>query len=197
VRRRLLALLAVASLTLAACDPGELLDYVGDALSTDMAESEDPTLRAAGRSAADVAAEEEARTALDVAVATRDPLDAVVAERARPTDPRYTFYTAVLAGAADEGGVAFDAIQRGSRLVVDQHPDLSSSQRARIASEYYLDAVRHVLEADDDFENRDELVHVYCTEISGGHTERFSDQPTEVAFFLSLQVNSAVAQRDC
>jgi hypothetical protein len=197
VRRPLLALLAASALALAACDPGELLDYVGDALSTDMAESEDPTLRAASRSAAEIAAEEEARTFLDVAVATRDPLDAVVAERARPTDPRYPYYTAVLAGAADEGGVAFDAIQRGSRLVVDQHPDLSSAQRGRIASEYYLDALRHVLEAGDDFENRDALVRVYCTEIGGGLAERFSDQPAEVAFFLALHVNSAVAQRDC
>lgn len=197
MRRRLLALLAAASLTLAACDPGELLDYVGDALSTDMAESEDPTLRAAGRSAADVAEEEEARTFLDVAVATKDPVDALLAERARPTDPRYAFYTAVLANAAGDSDGAFNALQRASRLVVDQHPDLSSSQRARVANEYYLDAVRHVLEDGIDFEQRDSFVRLYCAQIGGGHAERFPDQPAETAFFLALHVNSVVTQRDC
>jgi hypothetical protein len=31
----------------------------------------------------------------------------------------------------------------------------------------------------------------------GGFAERFPDQPAEVAFFLALHVNSAVAKRDC
>ena len=162
--RRVAALaLVLLVVPLGSCDPAALIDFVADE-STDLEESDDRAVQAAGASQDAIDRKREAADHRDRAIQDRSLEEAQAAEEADPDDPRNAAYVAALNSLNDESAVP--ALSRMVDAYSALHPDMSGEEiRARVYG-LYLDALHDLIAAESGFEGRNRLIDEYCFELS-------------------------------
>lgn len=187
-RTRAIAAIAVMTIGVSACAPGEVAGIVDDLPTQDLTQSDDPTLRAAGQTPLEILSAREAEDNLARGLAETD-LNAVrQASRLRPADPRYVgFEAAVLESKSEEEE---EAVGRLRTLIADQHPDATPTERVRIGQEAYLNALREVIRSNPAFDGREEKIGEYCKAINTTYSSYNLDEfPSEVAFYLAVEAD--------
>jgi len=196
MRLRISIVMTVALLLGSACAAGDIeLDAVLDELgTTELSESDDPGVQAAGETVVEILSVREAEENLARGVAERDAAAMQQASRLRPEDPRYPMHELALAETGEKATGEQKALaDRTIMLVWTQNPDMSIPEVKRVAGEMYLNALRDVIKSAPEFEGRAEKVVAYCTAIEKKypemHTERF---PQEVALYLALEADRSL-----
>jgi len=189
-----------------ACAAGDIdldlaLDEIG---ATDMSESDDPGIRAAGETWVEVLSAREAEDNHARALATLDPDAAHQAAVLRPNDPRYPMTEAVLLQANDRGGTAQSWMSFGSALdliAAEQEqkaaqqgkPKPSPTELRRIYNERYLDAAEAAIRASTNGEVRDRIIKEYCAGINEKYVKAHTDEfPLEVAEYLAWEADRSL-----
>jgi len=194
MRRRISIVMAVALLTGSACAAGDIdLDVVLDELgTTDMSESDDPGVQAAGETVVEILSVREAEENLARGVAERDLAAVEQASRLRPDDPKYPMYEAAILKASE-----FDAdisqrngaINRSMILLATQNPKMQLPELVRVGQELNLTALRDVLRSGRDFEGRDRLADAYCKGLTRAYPKNTEKFPQEVASYLLIEAD--------
>lgn len=176
---RRLATILLASMLLAGCSYGEVLEFMeGAPGGGDLTSEENPTdVRAVGSvtegQSDDEQAKEQITNALDpgVGVGTKIGL-ATDAIGLRPADPRYPMYRAVFNMIAGDFDAAVEDYGLAKGLAEDAYDGPTAERRYL---EFYLDAtVAVLLTYPEDSETRDRLRYVYCIALSKYQAD-FSD----------------------
>ncbi len=191
--QRIATIMTVTLLFGSACAAGDIdLDVVLDELgTTDLSESDDPGVQAAGETVVEILSVREAEENLARGIAERDPAAIQQAGRLRPEDPRYPMHELALAETNGKpSGQQKDLSGRTIMLVWAQNPDMPIPEVKRVAGEMYLDALRDVIKSAPEFEGRAGKVEAYCSAIEKEypdmHTERF---PQDVALYLAVSAD--------
>jgi hypothetical protein len=184
--KRLIVLVAAASLLLAACDLVELFDLFE---VEDITHADDPAVRAAAISDPEGRADIKAGEAIHTATETHDPADALEAERLRPGDSSYIAYTVVLSNFQGDSAGAQAAVDRLYDALFYDNPGEDHDTIRRLAYQQVLDAQLQIIQAEDEFPGREAMLDSYCYEATFGMRSRFGEiQPTAVQAYIDNHV---------
>jgi len=193
MRLRISIVMAVALLSASACAAGDIdLDVVLDELgATDMSESEDPGVQAAGETVVEILSVREAEENLARGIAERDAAAMQQAGRLRPDDPRYPMHEFALGETGEMAvGARADLAVRTLELVRAQNPDMPIRAAKRTGSEMYLNALREVINSAPEFEGRAENLAAYCVGINKNYSDEYTkDFPQQVTLYLALEAD--------
>jgi hypothetical protein len=196
MRLRISIVMAVVLLSASACAAGDIdLDLVLDELgTTDLSESDDPGVQAAGETVVEILSVREAEENLARGIAERDPAAIEQARRLRPEDPRYPMHALALSETG-EGGTGQQKILAISTigLIWGQNPDMERSEVLLVSHEMYGNALRDIIKSAPEFEGRAGKVKAYCHFITKTYPEDNTEAfPQRVAFYLALEADRSL-----
>ena len=213
---RRLAIAAALMLAMSACTPGDIDLVLEEFGNDDLAASEDPAVRSAGESAVGVLAIREAEENIDLAFGTENLAETEVgddiqriqaierAQELRPGDPKYELYEMVFRANQARGDLLEedqeffaaehdDASRRAAEKLASSRPELTSSERARVMHELYMDTMLDVIRTFPDSPVRDGTIETYCLYVNELYPQFWVDKyPAESSFYLATSADRSV-----